>query len=279
MQQRRRSSAIAVMVALAGGMGLASAVCAEPDERTVSLAAHESARGSGDAVLSVDEVSDSRCRTAERCSASEAVSRDAAVQLTLRAADGRRYAATLAIGAGRDQPSPSAPAFARMGDQLVALVDIAPAGRELPADGPGRVQRATLRLTPADRVLVQQGATTVLPRAGFDLRVVSIDDQRCPNGVACITAGHVQVDVELSAKGAPAERMVFGAPTAPRRAQTWRGHEVVLCGVSPRQTGPAAAGSTPPLQVDFFVSRVPAVRRGAPAAQALAEPACAPIVR
>lgn len=278
MQQRRRSGSTAVMVALVSGMGLAGAARAEPEERTVSLAAHESTRGSGDALLSLDEVSDSRCRPAERCSASEAASRDAAVQLTLRATDGRRYAGTLAIGAARDQPSASAPSYARMGDLMVELVDIAPAGRELPADGPGRVQRATLRLTPADRVLVQQGATAALPRAGFNLRVVSIDDQRCPSGVACITAGHAQVDVELSATGAPAERMVFGAPAAPRRAQTWRDYEVALCSVSPRRTGPSTDAAAPPLQVDFFVSRVPRARSGASAAQALAGPACAPTV-
>lgn len=278
MQQRRRTGSVAVILALASGMGLADAVCAEPEERTVSLAAHESTRGSGDAALSLDELSDSRCRPAERCSASDAASRDAAVQLTLRAADGRRYASTLAIGATRDQPSASAPAYARMGDLLVELVDIAPAGRELPADGPGRVQRATLRLKPADRVLTQQGATATLPHAGFSLRVVSIDDQRCPIGVVCGTAGHVQVDVELSATGAPAERMVFGAPAAPRRTQTWRGYEVALCGVSPRRMGPSTEAAASSLQVDFFVSRLPGARSGASAAQALAGPACAPTV-
>ncbi len=246
---------------LAAGTSGAEAAAAQPvDVQAVSLALHESASGPGGATLVLDDLTDSRCRAAEHCRPADVASRDAAVQVTMRMPDGQRHAATLAIGGAPGRASLSAPAYAKLGNLLVELVGIAPQGRELPADGPGRVQRATLRMTPAERVAVAAGAAVTLKRAGFDLKVLSIDDRRCPRDVMCGSAGYVVIDVELSAKDVPAERMTFGSPTAARQMRAWRGHEIELCDVLPRHSAPAKEAAGKPLQAEFFISPLPVAR-------------------
>lgn len=252
MKNKHRAWA-AVAAALVGWSG--SAASAVADVSTANLALHESAGLPGGATLTLDELSDSRCRVAERCSPSQAASREAVASVTLRMADGRRYAGTIAIGGVKGRPSAAHPAHAKVGDQLVELVGIAPEGRELPSDGPGgRPQRATLRITPSDRVAVTVGTAVDLKRAGFTLRVLAIDDQRCPIDVACGVAGYVKVDVELSASDATSRRLTFGSPEAPKES-TWRGHEIELCDVLPRRASLAKGTSSGPQQAEFFVSR------------------------
>ena len=46
--------------------------------------------------------------------------------------------------------------------------------------------------------------------AGVTLRLVAVDDQRCPVDVQCISAGRLQVEVSLS-KGAQHERVRLGS--------------------------------------------------------------------
>lgn len=239
---------------------------------TLSLPLQGSGAGPGGGILKLDDINDSRCRAAERCGRAAAASRDAVVQLTVQSREGSRYAATLALGAAPGQPSRSAPASARMGDWLVELLAITPEGRELPSDGPaGRPQTASLRVTPADRVALGVGAAADLPRAGARLRVLSIDDHRCPPGVACGVVGYVQVETEISALGVPAERMTWGAPTDSAVVRTWRGHDIAWCGV-PRPRG-AAGGGQPPLQAEFFVGPASGQKASAPAP---AGAACSP---
>jgi hypothetical protein len=276
MKNHRRAGMVvrlvAVGTALAGWMG--AAVAERTDVQTVNLAPHESASGPGSATLILDEVIDSRCRAAERCSPSDAASRDAVARVTLRTADGQRYAGTLAIGGTRGQPSPSAPAYAKLGHLLVELVGIAPEGRELPADGPGRLQRAILRITPAERVAVGAGAAVELQLAGFKLRVLSINDQRCPKDVMCGSAGYVQIEVELSARNAPAERLTFGSPTVPKQALAWQGYDIELCDVLPRRASFAKGALSSPLQAEFFISPAPVALRGSSAAHVVGLHTC-----
>lgn len=202
----------------------------------------------GGATLELLNIDDSRCRPAERCPEVERARRNAGAEPVLTAANGRRFqAGPLVLGE-------AGPAHAKLADWRVQLLQVLPAGRALPADGPDRVQRARLRLTPADRVAIGAGAAIALPRAAFTLRVLSIDDRRCPEGVHCASPGHVQVVAEVMAEvaagSAVPQRVSFGGPAA--QARRWHGHDLQLCGVHPRVH---ADGSTPtPAQADFFVS-------------------------
>ncbi|MED5621450.1 hypothetical protein [Ideonella sp. BN130291] len=282
MKRHRAAARAGGLVAAAIGLAVCAGTAAaqRADVQTVTLGPQERASGPGGTSLLLEELSDSRCRAAERCSPGEAAARAAVARVSVRMADGQAYAATLALRGRRGRPSPSAPAHAKLGDLLVELVGMAPEGRELPADGPGgRPQRATLRITPAQRVAVAAGAAVDLQRAGFTLRVLAIDDHRCPRDVMCAVAGHVQIDVELSAGNAPAERVSFGSPAAPKQVHAWRGHEIELCDVLPRRASLARGEPEAPLRAEFFVSPVPAVAtRGSPEADAAARRGCVPPV-
>jgi hypothetical protein len=90
-----------------------------------------------------------------------------------------------------------------------------------------------------------------LPLAGFTLRVVAIDDRRCPQGVHCASPGHVQVVADVAYGSAAATRLVFGA-SGGTQAHRWQGHDLQLCDVQPRVRADGST-DTPPL-ADFFVS-------------------------
>lgn len=268
MKNRVSGAGLAVAMALASGWSLGATPA-----QTLSLAAHESAGVPGGATLAIDELSDDRCRTAERCSPSQAASREAVATVSLQMSDGQRYQGTIAIGGVRGRASAAHPSYAKLGNWLVELVGITPEGRELPADGPGgRVQRAALRITPSDRVAVAAGSTATLPNAGVNLRVISIDDHRCPRDVMCATAGYVQIEAELSGKNAPAQRLTFGAPGAPQPVQAWQGFDIELCDVLPRRSSQAKGAPSAPLQAEFFVSPAINALQGGSAAR----PGCPP---
>lgn len=221
---------------------------APPAASVRTLAAGESVALPGGGTLSLVSLTDDRCRTIEHCSAAERASRSVAAETMLVSGTGQRYLpGALVLGeAGQ--------ARAKLGDWLVELADVSPAGRALPADGPNRVQRATLWLTPADRVSVGVGSPVELPRAGFRLGVVAIDDHRCPQGVQCASPGYVQVTAEFAGGAGVSQRVVFGGPSGPL-VHVWQGHEVQLCDVQPRVR---LDGSVPsPAQADFFVSPAP----------------------
>lgn len=270
MQNKLDWAGLAVAMALASGSSVGAT-----QARTLNLAAHERADVPGGATLTLDEVNDSRCRAAERCAPSQAAARDAVATVTLQMSDGQHYQGTIAVGGMRGQASAAHAAHAKLGNWLVELVGITPEGRELPADGPGgRVQRAELRITPSDRVAVAVGSTVDLPNAGVSLRVLSIDDHRCPRDMACASAGHVQIEAEVSGPKSPARRLTFGSPKAPKQVHAWQGFDIELCDVLPRRSSLAKGAQAPALQAEFFVS--PAIPEGATLGGSAARLTCSP---
>jgi hypothetical protein len=225
-------------------MGLAQAATAMAADGSWQLVEGQSVELPRETVLKVMRLEDERCRPVEHCAAADAAARVAAAEIELTQHGRRYHPGALALPASEVNV-----AHAKVGDWLIELADIAPAGRALPADGPDRVQRATLRLTQADRVAVNLGEAAPLPLAGFSLRVVAIEDSRCPLGVACATAGSVRVIAEAS-RGGAVERLAFGGPGG-ESALTWQGHDIQLCDVQPRlRVGEVPGGQ----RADFFVN-------------------------
>jgi hypothetical protein len=234
-----------------GAVLAAVSTCADASALPVPVSALEPALRAGEVVqlpggasFKVTSVDDERCRPADHCSPAERERRTASAEPALTSADGRLYQPGHLVVAREDQR------HAKLADWLVELLDVVPPGRALPADGPSRQQQAQWRLTPADRASIGAGVGMALPRAAFTLRVVSIDDRRCPQGVYCASPGTLQVVAEVAAGSGAPKRLNFGALSP--QAHQWQGFDIQLCDVRPR-VGPD--GSTPsPALADFFVS-------------------------
>lgn len=232
------------VLAAVGTCAAASALPVPVSPLEPALRAQEIVQLPGGARFELVSVDDERCRPADNCSAAERERRSASAEPVLTSADGRRYQPGPLVTERDDQRR------AKLADWLVELLDVVPPGRTLPADGPLRQQQAQWRLTPADRVSIGAGVGMALPQAAFTLRVVSIDDRRCPQGVQCASAGTLQVVAEVAAGSGAPKRLTFGAPSP--QAHQWQGHDLQLCDVRPLIR---PDGSTPsPALADFFVS-------------------------
>jgi hypothetical protein len=194
-------------------------------------------------VMEFKGYSDERCRRELK----PCTNQGASVEAQVRIGDAAPRAIRLRMG----QPEQQEP-FARVGAFQFELVNLQPVGRPLPKDAPSVRRHATVRVTRAERVSVALGERITLPESQLSIDFVALEDQRCPTGVVCGTAGWATatLSVRKAETSAPTTLTLWGPQNTPHAVA--HGYEIELCSVEPRPV--ASTGRAPgTVRAELFV--------------------------